>query len=324
MAEQYANFGTATLITGIGGTSTATTWTVLGSAGYPTSANFHVTIDNEILLCTASSITSGTFTMSGSRGQENTAITTHSAGAIVLHAITAGAMDQIIADGFTLTSFAGKPAASKAGRLQTYTDVPNAARDNGTTLVPFGPLYQFTDPTTVSFAWRNQGSATESVNGQSLYLLAPALAGDNIKGREIAQPSRPYTITICIVPHMAYANFNAGGLYFTDNATGKIVNFVFNATRTLQVNYYTNATTFSSTPISAQEMLITTPLWMRVTDDGTNFLFYWSSNGVNFHKFGASLGRTAFLAAPSHVGYFAMSANGTWPAGVNLYSWQQT
>ncbi len=325
--ERYANLCstnlTASYTAGDGSvtvTSTASPW--------PASPQFHIFVADQstgvvkvILKVTA--VTDGTHWAVTAEGSDANA----SSGDVIKLSLTAGAMDQIRADNVALSTFAGKNAARLAGLVQLYSDAPNLARDNGSTFDSFGPLSAFTDPTLVSFAWRNQGSATETQRGQSLYLLAPTLSGNSIKGREIAQPSRPYTITIAFVPHLFQVNFNTCGLYFCDNATGKLVSLILigtnNGIPAFQINYYTDVNNFSSNPVSATGISASGPTWFQVTDNGTNFIFKWSVNGFDFHQL-SSLSRTAFLASPSHVGYFAESNNGSWPSAIQLYSWKQT
>ncbi len=325
MAEQYANFGTQTLITGLAGTSTATTWFVSTNVGYPASVPFRVTIDNEILVCTASTMASGTFTMSGSRGQESTTVTTHSSGVTALHALTTGAMNQIIADNVTLTSFSGKAAASKAGRVQLYNDVPNIARDNGATLDPFGPIYPFSDPTTPSFSWRNQGSASISTSGQTLFLAAPAAAASDGKGREITAPGTPYSITCAFVPEAYTGNFQTFGMYFADSTSSKCVsmNYVSFGNYILRVDYLTTISTYSSTPYTHGTVnYIPSPVWFKLQDTGTNFVFSVSVNGANFSAL-TTLTRTAHLASPDRVGFFVNSGASNFPISMAVHSWAQ-
>lgn len=70
-------------------TTTATSITVAGFSGAPTSGNFRVRIDNEILLVTAGH---GTTSWTVRRGQEGTTAATHSSGAAVVHILTAAGL----------------------------------------------------------------------------------------------------------------------------------------------------------------------------------------------------------------------------------------
>ena len=60
---------------------TQTSITVASAAGFPASGNYYIRIDNEVMLVTAGQ---GTTIWTVSRGQLNTAATTHSIGATVV------------------------------------------------------------------------------------------------------------------------------------------------------------------------------------------------------------------------------------------------
>jgi hypothetical protein len=191
----------------------------------------------------------------------------------------------------------------------------------------FGPIYALTRPSAVSFSWRNQGAATETATGNgALFLVAPANGTDNIRGREITAPATPWTITTLMLPLLNGTNFVQCGMYAADNGTGRIITYLFpnNVANVLQVNQYTNATTFSSTALTLTNSGNRGPfLWMAITDDGTNRLYKWSADGLNFVTV-LSETRTTWLATPDRVGYFCDSDNGTWAAQTTLISWSQT
>jgi microcystin-dependent protein len=90
MAEQYANDAVTTLAAGI--TSSATSLTVASAGAFPTSGNFRIRIDGEILTVTA--VSGATFTVS--RATEVCAgvqaAAAHSAGATVEHVLTAASV----------------------------------------------------------------------------------------------------------------------------------------------------------------------------------------------------------------------------------------
>lgn len=76
-----ADTAPTTTVAGAGLTTTATTLTVAAAGGFPTSAEFRVKIDSEILLVTAGG--SGTTTWTVTRAVDGTVAATHSAGATV-------------------------------------------------------------------------------------------------------------------------------------------------------------------------------------------------------------------------------------------------
>jgi len=90
--EQLANNASSPLNSGI--TSGATSLVVTSAAAFPTSGNFRLVVDSEIMLATAVSGT--TFTVS--RAQEGTTAAAHGTGAAVTHILTAGGLQQSVND----------------------------------------------------------------------------------------------------------------------------------------------------------------------------------------------------------------------------------
>lgn len=268
-----------------GSINNSTTTVVITSAtGFPTVGNFRIRIDSEIMLVTAVSGTSLTVT----RGVEGTTAASHTTGATVAHVVSGGSITQA---------------------------------NTGWGLV--GPAYDSTTyPSAVSFSWRNQGTATETATGQSLYLLAAAAAGDNIKGREITAPATPFTLTIGMIPHLHEVNYNSCGVYFADNGTGKITAFNMR-NGLLEVVYFTNATTYSSTPVTVNVTSSNALVWLRFADNGTNHTASWSSNGTFFHQL-YNVSRTTHLATTNRIGYYTNAVNATYPSGVMLVYWKVT
>lgn len=84
--EKFANDAQSTLTAAVAAGDT--TLTVASAAAFPSSGNFRLLIDSEILLVTA--VAGNTFTVS--RGQEGTTAAAHANGAYVTHVLTAAAL----------------------------------------------------------------------------------------------------------------------------------------------------------------------------------------------------------------------------------------
>lgn len=196
----------------------------------------------------------------------------------------------------------------------------------------FGPVFPATIPSTVTYAWRNQGTASETAIGNALYLLAVAASGDSIKGREvtIAGGSTPISFTAMMLPQVGTVSFASSGIYFADNGSGKITTFVIaNNTSTgggsnrLQVSHYTNATTFSAAVLDLAMPYNSGPVVLKIQDTGTNHVFSFSTNGGQTFIQVFSESRTAFLTTTDRAGYMVNSNNATYAAGTTLLSWVQ-
>lgn len=86
--EQFANLASSTLNGAI--TSAATSLTVFSATSFPTSGNFRIVVEQEIMLVTA--VTTNVFTVT--RAQEGTTAQAHNSGVLLTHVVTAGAVVQ--------------------------------------------------------------------------------------------------------------------------------------------------------------------------------------------------------------------------------------
>lgn len=244
-----ANFQTATLNTSY--TSGGVSLVLTGGHGarFPSSGNFYVRVDDEILKCTSRS--TDTLTVVGA--QDGTSASNHSAGATVRWVLSASALDQMRADIVRIGTVANLPASGsrKQGDLYFTSDGVYQYVFDGSVWVPFYQNFKVTEPVSGDFSWVNQGGATISTAAGGALLEAPTSAGINLRMRVKSQPSTPYTITAIILPYMINsANFPRVGLVFRESGTSKIITwgFVGNGEPGILSNErWTNETTFSVT-----------------------------------------------------------------------------
>lgn len=128
MAEVFANSAASTLSAAIT-TTGATSCTVTSATGFPSSGNFRMLVDSEIMIVTA--VAGSTFTIT--RGAEGTTAATHANGAAVTHVLTAGALAAMQsagsqrgyfgdgADGAAAFDGSGTPAGSTKNSSTSYT-----------------------------------------------------------------------------------------------------------------------------------------------------------------------------------------------------------
>jgi hypothetical protein len=128
MAELFANNAATTLSAAIT-TAVATTLTVTSATAFPSTGNFRVRVDSEIMLVTGVSGTTFTIT----RGAESTTAATHLNGATVTHVLTAGGL----AAGFvpvTVYQTLVGPRAGNTPQAATSTTLPYLFSGDGVTL----------------------------------------------------------------------------------------------------------------------------------------------------------------------------------------------
>jgi hypothetical protein len=258
-------------------------------------------------------VASNTFTVT--RGAESTTATSHSSGAQVTHVVTAGAINQSIADNCQQGTYASLPAAEKAGRSYLTSDGPFLLRDGGSTWNPFGPIWKLSPPVDSNFSWMNQGSSTTTTNG-GVYLDCQSNgAVDSIRGRYTATPATPYTITIGF-HSLQRGDANAVGvsfLFLLESGTGKMCSiayggapfnisgaFIPNAGQIRTFNHTgpTNFTTRNNYNFS-----YLSPIWMRFVNNGTNIVSYVGCTPFNFIQVDSQLKGDPFTTAADSYGY---------------------
>ena len=125
--EVFANNAATTLNGNI--TSGATTLVVTSASGFPTTGNFRIIVDSEIMLVTAVSGTTFTIT----RAQEGTSAAAHTSGVGVAHVLTVASLMNIISQYTDL--------AICQGRLTLTSGVPVTTSDvTGAGTIYFTPF----------------------------------------------------------------------------------------------------------------------------------------------------------------------------------------
>lgn len=114
MPEQFANFASSTLNGTI--SSGALSLDVVMATSFPSSGNFRVLIDNELILVTGVSGT--TFTVL--RAQEGTSAASHTTGTAVTHIVTAGALSALKTD---VLGADATVATDESTSSSSYTDL---------------------------------------------------------------------------------------------------------------------------------------------------------------------------------------------------------
>lgn len=236
---------------------------------------------------------------------------------------------------------ANQPAAADtpAGALYYVTDEEALERNSGSawqSVSAAGSFYgsPFTAPVDGDFAWTNQGGASvTAASDGSILLSAPATAGDSLRIRRQAAPSTPYTLTVYIQPLTGDqgASGSTFGIGFRQNSDGKLHVLMCDMNYSggsIYSTKFTNETTFSAAYSSSTYAALNispqqSPIrWLRITDNGTNRLTYWSLDGHTWTQL-TTVGRTDFLTA-DQILFFANSADASIAATIRLWSWLES
>lgn len=295
--ERLANDAESTLATTI--SDSATSFDVDDASDFPTEGDFRIVVDNEIMIVTA--VSSNTFTVT--RGAESTAAANHVAGSQVAQILTVSGLQNYI---------------KEVADPYVVSRPPYRIQDtNGDILddTDFSSFGAFTGATASS----SGGVVTITQTPQGSEVVAPLVR---------TAPSTPYTIECCIAGFFAAADTTDGpiiGVCFAESGTGKLVILRWRPSATAQmgVDFYTNVTTFSSTPGNDWEyqQAASVPLWAKLADNGTNISIELSIDGVNYVQVYDALRGAHFTTGPDRVGFFVDAINSEYDAYVNLLAW---
>ena len=203
-----------------------------------------------------------------------------------------------------------------------------AIGSGGTAGNPWGMLSPSTinPPDPASFTWINQGSATAALDSTGgCYFFAPGVTSNNLRILKETAPSTPYSRIVGFATALQ-RDFMAVGIIFRESSTGKVVFFAAdggaaNVAR-LSYNQWTNATAYSSTPLATNSQPWCVLVWLKVTDDGTDLVWYTSPDGINWIQ-AHTVSRTIWMSGgPDEVGFAIQMGNGNNPGAAKFIHWE--
>jgi hypothetical protein len=247
-------------------------------------------------------------------------------GTRLMWSLTAEALTQLKTDiAGTYGTFANLPAATAGVVRYDFTDSPYShAISDGTGWHYFYPGFgEVERPILGDFTWVNQGSATADATDGAVTIEAPAVSGDSLRALVQSVPATPWTLTMGFMSLTTEALYQHLGGCYRESGTGKILAVDFRLAYQLGIIRYTDATTFggsnevSDISIRAAQ---NAPLFLRLSDDGTNRVTSRSTDGRHWTVIG-TISRTNFLTA-DQVGFYVNAANATYPAKIHLFHWK--
>jgi hypothetical protein len=238
------------------------------------------------------------------------------------------AIGEEVGQGGNVTStgaFGAEPGSSAAGDLYLPNNASHIARSNGSNFdAQWGPVFPMTPPISGDFAWRNQGGASLVTTSGGIFLKAPTNGSHSFRIREKAAPSTPYTITALIIPFTLNVDYQLVGIGWNDG-TKLAVFGVFSSASSgnlLQSSKYATVTGASAGDYAFLLLPQGGPIWLRITDNGTNRICSYSFDGENFIQV-HSVSRTDYLT-PTNIMFYANDLNTSYECALKLLSWKET
>lgn len=190
---------------------------------------------------------------------------------------------------------------------------------NGT--ANYDPSY--TLPPTSGWTAVNQGSSTFDFTYDYGYLSVPASASDSIRAY-VRSATAPFTLVIkCDILMASGANFTSSGICLRDSVSGKIIVFgvAFNGGTRIYSYYHASATGSGSGRGTAIPTSYYQPMWLKVVDNSTNRIYYWSADGNTWETYDTTLSSADLT--PNQVGFFGNTTNNSLMR-LRLLSWSLT
>lgn len=300
---------------------------------FPINFPYRIRIGDEYMLVTSAVGLTWTVT----RGVEGSAITTHEVLDEVANVFTVESLINLAWTYCQVGTRAALPVPDDEfeGRFY-FQDDPGLyiRRDDGDVWANYGTFFELYEPNETGFSWINQQTATTSTTNGGVVLSSPAplLAGDNINLRVETTPATPYTIKSGFIPLLYPEDQTSVGLVFRETATSRIIFFrlMFDTTTTtktdlvISVDKYTSPTVFSANyAVASANILKSSLMWFSVTDDGTDLIFSYSNNNVDYTNFYQIARNNFFTTGPDQVGYAINSNTVNGNAILTLLSWQE-
>jgi hypothetical protein len=326
--EQFTNNASSTLNGTI--TSGAGSLIVTSATGFPTSGNFRIIVDQEIMLVTA--VSGPNFTIS--RAQESTLAAAHTNGVAVAHVITAGGLAQTIRDhGDAFGTAANRPTAAGLGYTYWCTDIPVAYFDDpGTTQwKQFATEYMPAPAAASSYTVAGPATANLSLTQWADTIRVTSISNSGVGCVAVAANSNlgatqswGVTLVATLNPFQNATNGSEFGIALTNGttsgtSTGRVFDFIHGITGNttnigFEIDSFTVGTGRSGSGITSSlgyPLFIggTGRIHMRALADGANIHYQISTDGFHWMDVYSEATPSGFTNYGFMLGYDNTGAN---------------
>lgn len=304
MPEQLVNNALSYLNANIN--AAVTTLDVVDGTVFPSSGNFSIRINNEILKVTARSGN----TLTVERATEGTTAASHLKADPVAAIFTKRVLEDYLGDNIVQTTWAARGAATRRGQIWYQTDGPYVAIADGSAWVN-RLVNSLVEPPTWfgSGSWVNQGTATLTTSKGFYRLVTPT---GNVRAFVKSVPAAPYTL---IVAFDCLVSTGEAGICLR-GAGGNIITYGASVTGEILAKKWDNENSFNSSYSPDLYNGLRPRTWLKLEDDNTDRILSISIAGADFQPM-LTVGRTDFLT-PTQIGFF-VNGRGI----LNVYHWDE-
>lgn len=283
--ELYQNLAVGFLTGSVSATST--TINLTSSTMFPSTGDFMVKCENELIKVTGNAANVLTVV----RGQEGTTGAIHLDNTPIFSLVTDGSLRRLVrqSHGGTIIGARREINFIDGGVAWTMTDDPtNDKVDVAGSIVGGGYEAAFTKPTLSQLTWDNQqnATATDVANGVAMVCNQSATAGSRVLYKAIPTTvANQYTAIMRILPVMPAGPY--ASIVLRDSVNGKYQEWTF--------NYYSGTQRFTllqgtslTSGLGYQDYVDISgvggagSMWCKVVEDATNRKVYLSKDGVNW------------------------------------------
>lgn len=269
--ELFKNNSATTLSSNIPDGTTTSISVVSGSV-FPSTGDFRLLIESEIMLCTARSGNSLTVV----RAQEGTTGVSHASGKDVVLMLSTGSLQRYLRDNLPGFDSSRPPYRIMDSSGNTLTSSSFTTINLSTSTI--------TDDSSGSITIRKLGNSAvgENITALARSMTAPATA--------IASARVCYPLSVSSgAPDLSIG--------WRESSSGKMLLFCIlnqNGTPSARFLKYTSPTSSATADGNQNRFVCSSPYWFKMQDDSTNLLFSVSHDGENWVQI-LSEGRTAYM-----------------------------
>lgn len=221
------------------------------------------------------------------------------------------------------------------GRLFLPTDGLFLEYDDGAAWHKYGPFRRFKAPPQTGWQWVNQGSATVTFSGGALVLEDPVLDSVDPELRLYIRSLMPGVTSVVAAfayngaatmngPRCGIVSRDVGGTDDGNFTTWGIRQWQTSTYPFLDALHYLSPTSLEATPLYDNRVLwpMLRAFWVKFAWEGNYKRWYWSTDGVNWVKWGEdSFGQ---YNTPSQVGVYIDSKQNNNKISLTLLHWEES